>query len=516
MSKCTYLVALLMAVVCSACSFFVFQQNENIGQLTILHWNDFHAQNIPYDVTVSDSATGIEQTYKVGGTANLLSYMNHHRRGKSHVAVLNAGDDFQGTPISSISRGRSQIDLLNIIAPDAMVLGNHEFDYGLENLKENIKVATYPILAANLYDSTAGMTFAPPYVVKQCGGVKIGIIGLLPPDLSILTLTENLAGTTMLNIDSVVTIYANQLKNQYEVDLVVILSHMGFDQDTSLAMRRGDIDVIVGGHSHTPLFKPFKKNRTIICQSGSRGRYLGKLDLTVDLMGDSVLTHTGELIETKLGVYPIDSVTETKVLAFEKLVDEELSEVIGTLAVDWKRSSISESNIGNWEADVMREFAGTDIALMNSGGLRKDLRAGPITRRDIWEINPFGNTFVTFSISGDTLLRMLEWQAARRGEFMQVSGLGYSFDPSQPSGKMVVEARVNGAAIEPSKMYSIVTNNYVADHIRELLGIRDEFITSVSTNAIDRDVFIHHIEQHKTISSRIEGRVIQIENTNNR
>jgi len=285
---------------------------------------------------------------------------------------------------------------------------------------------------------------------------------------------------------------------------------MGVDQDTLLASRHSNIDVIVGGHSHTALFKPFKKNRTIICQAGSWGRYLGNLDLTVDLVGDSVLTYAGELIETKLGVYPIDSVTETKVLAFEEIVDKELSEVIGTLTVDWKRSSRSESNIGNWEADVMREFARTDVALMNSWGIRKDLRSGPITKRDIWEINPFGNMFVTFSISGDTLLRMLEWQAAHKGEFMQVSGLEYSFDQGRPFGKMVVEARVDGATVEPRKMYSIVTNNYVAGHVRELLGIHDEFIDPVSTSAVDRDVFIHYIEQHKTITSHIEGRVTQI------
>jgi 2',3'-cyclic-nucleotide 2'-phosphodiesterase/3'-nucleotidase len=94
---------------------------------------------------------------------------------------------------------------------------------------------------------------------------------------------------------------------------------------------------------------------------------------------------------------------------------------------------------------------------------------------------------------------------------MQVSGLRYSFDPSQPFGKKLMEARVNGAAIEPGRMYSIVTNNYVSGHVRQLLDIHDGFIMSINTSAIDRDVFIHYIEQHKNISSRVEGRVIQIE-----
>ncbi|MEK9137409.1 MAG: metallophosphoesterase, partial [Bacteroidota bacterium] len=109
---------------------------------------------------------------------------------------------------------------------------------------------------------------------------------------------QNLVGTRMLDVDSVLSYHSGRLRREDKVDLVVVISHMGLGPDTMLALRRNDVDVIVGGHSHIPLFAPIKKNRTVVVQAGSWGRYVGKLDLVIDLEGDSILSHSGELIET--------------------------------------------------------------------------------------------------------------------------------------------------------------------------------------------------------------------------
>jgi 5'-nucleotidase / UDP-sugar diphosphatase len=478
---------------------------EPVANLTILHWNDFHAHNIPFDVVENDTSTGEKTTVKVGGSANFLGYINALRNGKDNVIVLNAGDDFQGTPISGITKGQSQIDLLNIIHPDAITLGNHEFDYGLENLRSRIHQAGYTILAANLFDSTAGTTVAPPRAVKHVGNIKVGLIGLVPPDLPILTLRSAVRGTRMLDVDSVLNIHIRKLKDEDHVNLIVLLSHMGVGADTVLAGRRSDIDVIIGGHSHTALFSPIRKNRTIICQAGSAGRYLGRLNLIVDLRGDSVLSWTGDLVETKLGIYPEDTRAQGTVRAQESLVDSELNEVIGTLLSDWKTKFDEECNTGNWEADVLRAFAKTDIALINSGGLRKSMFAGPIRRRDIWEMNPFSNTLVCFTVRGDTLLRMLEWQAAGKGELMQVSGLRYRFDPEREFGRKLLSVTVNDYPLDPKKAYSLVTNNYVADHTIEFLGIQTGSLNDLGVS--DRDILIRYIQEHKSITSAVEGRI---------
>jgi 2',3'-cyclic-nucleotide 2'-phosphodiesterase (5'-nucleotidase family) len=194
-------------------------------------------------------------------------------------------------------------------------------------------------------------------------------------------------------------------------------------------------------------------------------------------------------------------------MGFESLVEQDLNTVIGTLAADWRTSFDEESNTGNWEADVFREFAGTDIGLVNSGGLRKSMFAGTITKRDIWEMNPFGNTLVTFTLSGRQLLQMLEWQASKKGELMQISGLRYNYDPDAPDGKKVIEATTNGRGVDTQRSYTAVTNNFVAGHAKQLLGIEPGTITDLY--AIDRDVLIDYVLRHGTISSTVEGRIVR-------
>ena len=481
-----------------------------LATLTILHWNDFHSQNVPLKIVVRDSLpTSRDSVYYVGGTATLLGYIRQFKGGRNDVAVLNAGDDFQGTPISSITNGRSQIELMNIISPDAVTLGNHEFDYGLENLETNLRLAVYPIINANIFDQRNGRNFLKPYLVKTFGKVKVGIIGLIAPDLPILTMRETLKGLEMLNHVQAVRKYVAELKKE-PVDLIVVLSHIGIDVDKALADSVADINVIVGGHSHTPLFQPIKRNRAVICQAGTRGRWLGKLDLVVDLAGDSVYSYEGKLVETVVGKVKPDSVTAAKVTELENAVGKELGKVIGTLEVDWVRKDNEESNIGNWSADAMREFAQTDIAFLNSGSLRKDLYAGNITSRDIWEIHPFNNQFVTFKVSGKTLRDMIAWQAATKGEFMQVSGIRYTYDSSKPFGQQVLSIDLHGKVVDEGRMYSIVTNNYVGGHLHDFFGIPEKGIKLASLQKVDHDLFVDAVRKQGRVSSGVEGRIVDV------
>ncbi len=482
---------------------------RQIAHLTILHWNDFHAQNIPWTVRGDDGAA--PSPHLVGGAAALLGMINLYRDGRNDVAVFNAGDDFQGTPISSFTSGRSQVTLMNLIAPTAVTLGNHEFDYGADSIKSVFATTTFPVVVSNLVRIDNERPFALPYEVKVCGGVRLGIVGALPPDLSLLTFAKNIAGYRIRDIDSSLNLYIPILKRDQHVDLIILLSHMGVDQDTALALRRGDIDVIVGGHTHTALFHPIRKNRTVIVQAGSKGQYLGKLDLMVDLAVDSIVSYNGSLIETSSGSVRPDSAAAALVAGYEAVVESRLGETIGTLRTDWERQTGKrvEMNLGNFECDVTRDAAATDIAFQNVGGMRRDLPAGPIRVRDIWEINPFGNTIVTFSVRGDSLRKMLEWQAGiSPREFAQVSGVAYVYDSSLPKGSTLVSASVSGRAIVDSASYSVATNNYIGSHLHDFFGISASSIILHETGMIDRDVIIAYVRKKGTISSAVEGRIV--------
>lgn len=486
--------------------------DKNAARLTILHWNDFHAQNVPMKIKRTDKA-GTDSTYLVGGTATLLGYINQIRNGRSDVTVFNAGDDFQGTPISTFTSGRSQAVLMNLISPSAVTLGNHEFDYGIDSLKSVFASTSYPIVLSNLVNIKTGLTFALPYEIKQFGDVKVGILGATPSDLELLTFRKNIEGYRIRDIDSSLNLYISEMKKQHHPDIIVLISHMGVDQDTLLATRRRDIDVIVGGHTHTPLLRPIKKNRTIVVQAGSKGQYLGKLDLVIDRSGDSVFAYTGELIEMVCKSITPDSIAAAKVAEYEAIVDERLGEVIGTLTTRWDRQIgyRVESNIGNFECDVTRTATKTDVAFQNVGGIRKDLDAGPIKVRDIWEINPFGNTFVTFSVRGEVLKQMIEWQAGiQPREFTQVSGVDYVYDSSKPKGSQLVSVTVNGVPVADTVLYSISTNNYIGSHLKDFFGIEESAVRITETGIVDRDAIIEYIRKNPVISSWIEGRIVDI------
>lgn len=483
--------------------------SKSRAALTVLHWNDFHAQNIPFKVR--DAAT--DSAYYVGGLAAFSGYVDSIRRIRPNVVLFNGGDEFQGTPISSISSGSSQIDLMNMIHPNGVTLGNHEFDYGMESLRANIQRATYPILCANVVSTSTNLSLGLLFDVQQIGAVIVGIIGVAPPDLGLLTFTKNLEGYRVREVDSSITIALADMRARVEPDLIVLLSHMGLGEDTLLAMRRSEFDLIVGGHSHTSLHQPMKKNGTIIVQAGSLGRYLGELNLVIDLNGDSVLSHEGHLIETVAGGPAPDQEIARRVAAYEAVVESKLGEVIGTLLTRWDRRGGGkvEMNIGNFECDVMRHAAQTDIAIHNVGGIRKDLDAGPVRVRDIWEINPFGNTLVTFTVTGSMLRAMFEFQAGvSPREFAQVSGLRYRYDSRKPRGQMLLSLEVNGRPVEDSRNYTICTNNYIGSHLDAFFGLHPSSITIEETGLVDRDVIIDYIRAHPRIDSRLEGRITDL------
>jgi 2',3'-cyclic-nucleotide 2'-phosphodiesterase (5'-nucleotidase family) len=497
----------------------VFAQ-ENVKDVTILHWNDFHAKNLPTRGTKKDSATGESITYYYGGTSNVLGYINKFRDEKS--LVFNAGDDFQGTPISNFTRGKSQIELLNLFNLDAFVIGNHEFDYSQYSLDSALKLANFNVLSANVYNKLTGTTFGKTYIIKEVNGVKIGILGISPPDLMELTIPKNVNDITMLNLDSVITTGISILKNE-GCDLIVLLTHEGVDNDKLLAEKYyKDVDVIVGGHSHTPLFRPVIDSGVVIVQAGSYSRWIGKLDLKVDTDKDTLIKYYGKLYETVMDSAIYDKAAEEKVENMVASISGDLMKVIGELKSDWKASYNKESNLGQYEADAFKNKTGADIGFINGGGLRKSLSMGAITISDIWEINPFSNEVNTFTVSGKALKQMLANNTRIRlnktkegdsGEILDVSGLIYKYDSKQmaiDSNNIMISYEVDGKPVDDNKTYTIVTNNFVVSQFKKFFGEIDEKPEFKNSGYLDRDIIIEAVQNQKVIDSKLEKRIIDI------
>ncbi|HEY3251734.1 MAG TPA: 5'-nucleotidase C-terminal domain-containing protein, partial [Ignavibacteria bacterium] len=283
-----------------------------------------------------------------------------------------------------------------------------------------------------------------------------------------------------------------------------------------------DVDIIVGGHTHNPLFKPERRNGVVIVQAGSYARWLGKLDLKVDIDKDTITSAFGRLIETVMDSSILDLAAAQKVNKMIEQYMPELNKIIGRLEADWKASFSEESNLGQFEADMFRQKTGADIAFINGGGLRKNLAKGDILVGDIWEINPFGNEVQTFTVSGKTLrqmiknnikLRLEKEKTGERLDILETSGLTYSYDSKKAlegSDDFIVSFNLGRSEIQDDVTYAIATNNYVISQFKKFFGEVDEKIEPKETGWIDRDLIIEAVKEQKVIKSVLEKRIVDV------
>jgi len=469
----------------------------DVPSIVILHWNDMHSANLPYKPGKAD--------YFVGGYANLAGYIDSLRNLYPQALVLNAGDDFQGSPVSNLTRGLSQILILNQIHPTGFTIGNHEFDYGADNLRDVLAQANFPVISSNLYDSTKNGLMVKPYIIVQSGPVKVAIIGVITGDLKTLVIPKNFKQIGILDPLTEIRKYVAEVEPLS--DLIILLSHYGAEEDSLLATQLTGVDVIIGGHSHSYLRQPLKVNNILICQAGSNGRNLGFLNVGVDKNQKVITSYSYKSIETKTGnVRPSQAVARV-VDSLEATIAGEMDKVIGQLVTDWKRDSHGESNIGDWICDATRAYFKTDMAFMNSGGIRKDLKAGPISVRDLWEISPFDNTINQIEVTGQQLKFMMQYRLDNPRDLLQVSGLNYEYNPTN---NKIVNLTVGGQPVADQKRYTFVTNNFVTGQFERFFGIAPADVKITPTNVVGRDILIEAVKVQKVIDSRVEKRIVAV------
>ncbi|MFA6619016.1 MAG: bifunctional UDP-sugar hydrolase/5'-nucleotidase [Candidatus Neomarinimicrobiota bacterium] len=485
MKRFTILLSLLMLVLV-ACS-------SNVADITILHWNDFHAHNISW-VPTNYNPEG----HMVGGYAVLDAYLDSLEKVYPGALKVNAGDDFQGSPISSMTKGYSQIEILNKVKPDFFTLGNHEFDYGWKNLDSlRRNEAKFMMYSANLLDSESGETVTPEFRIFKRDGYTFALIGITTPYLDELTIPKNLEGLKLADPAETVKNVMKKLESR-NIDLFIVVSHMGIGLDKKLAREVPEIDLIVGGHSHTYLREAVNENGVWIVQANAHGRYIGVTSFHVE---------KGEITELEMDyvetvtnkIRPSKDIAEI-VMRQEAALVEVMDEIIGQLETPWTRRGL-ETNLGNWIADAFRHKTRVDVAMMNNGGIRKDLAAGDIKVRDIWEISPFGNTLVTFEWTGKELWDAMD-KMTKSGRSMQVSGIQMTFKKD----KGLISAKVAGKNIDPDRVYTICMNNYSASQGEKYFGTKIDDV--LETGLIDRDVLLEEVRRNPNINSKVEGRLI--------
>ena len=466
--------------------------------LTILHFNDLHGQLEPFRTEGGKSA---------GGAARLAALIEKIRgentRLGRHTLLLVAGDLFLGSSLSALFKGEAELKFLNRIRPDAITLGNHEFDFGMGVLQERLKEAAFPVASANIYYKGEERLF-PPVIFKDIGGFRVAILGLITPDTAQLAHPDKITGITFGDPVTEANSLVSDIRNRS--DLLIALTHTGLEIDKRLAQEVPGLEVIIGGHDHIALPEPLKVGAVWICQAQYRGLFLGRLDLKIEgkkavKVGGALIPITEELAE--------DREVKEMVASYRGKFEHKLKEVVGRtgarLVGEPEKIRRMETNLGNLVADVMRKAAGTEIALVNGGSIRGSIEEGPVTLEDIWRVFPYDSQLARVELSGSEIEKVLNHSVGLgpglTGGFLQLSGLSFVIGPSGPE-----DIRIQGNPLERERYYSMAITDFMlagGDGYGHFQKGRNRLLRPFFI----RDLLLDYLKENKEISPTVEGRI---------
>ena len=452
--------------------------------LHILHTNDMHSRIESINRFDSTCRASDEEEGKCfGGVARVKTAIDEKKAelAGQNVVVLDAGDPFQGSLFYSTYKGAAEAEFMEQMGYDVMAVGNHEFDDGPSALADFIDAVTFPVISGNLgLDSEPLLTGkVGNHLVLEVGGKKIGIVSALATD----TVETSSPGPNVIFEDEIAALTADVEALKAEgVEMIIALNHVGLPKDLEIAAAVPGLDVVIGGHSHTLMTNddadtpayPTMVGGVPVAQAYAYTKFLGHLIVTFDDACD-VTADSGDPILLDASVTPnpafLERIAEMGAPIEElktRVVADSAAEIVGAREV----CRAEECQMGNLVADAMLDRVkdqGVTIAIQNGGGLRASIDSGEVTMGEVLTVLPFQNTLSTFTVSGAAMVEALENGVSQveegAGRFPQVAGMKYTFDTSAEAGSRVSDVLVadgdDFVPIDLSKMYNVVSNNYV-------------------------------------------------------
>lgn len=478
----------------------VSEANDLTDQVVIYHTNDMHG--------ALEEGSG---KFSIAQTAAL-------KENTEHAFLVDAGDATQGVPLASITKGKDVIRLMNMAGYDAMCLGNHEFDYDMQILQENIGLAEFPILGANaLYNGApVGQTDQQngAYTILETGGRKIGVFGLITKDTSTKANPEVVGQIDFTDEVETAKEQIDILEEQ-DVDAIIALGHLGNEGGTSCTSEdlaqamtgeyQGKLDAIIDGHSHT--IENNEVNDVQIVQTGYNMRGVGKLTLQFTDGEEDEVTVTEELLQPDES-YASDAEIQALLSQILEEQEQELAQTIcetGTaLWGGWiENAAISrraQCNLGELAAEAFRvqaeravsmlseeeraEYQEDILAVVNGGGVRDQIPNGYVTKKHVLTVFPFSNTMMVKAVTPQQLFEILELSVRSHsaqdtatgmvscnddGGFLQTAGFCFTYDPAKPEGEKIIRLWIPGneedielSRDDTEKKYLLATNSFIA------------------------------------------------------
>ncbi len=460
---------------------------EAEGAIVILHSNDTHGAIEGYA-----KIAALEAMYEAAGAT---------------VYLMDAGDFSQGETSVSASLGMTAIELMNLVGYDVAAPGNHEFDYGYENLAKLADTAEFPILAANI-TYNGELAFGDNLVLETEDGVKLGVFGLDTPEAKTKSHPAKTVGVEFASSDDMYAVAQAQVDEltAAECDYIICLGHLGIDDETAANANRSidllakvtGIDLFIDGHSHSTLEQiaavtnsERKVGDTIVTSTGEKFNNIG----VVTLKDGEITTET---VSAEAVAVPEDSAPAARAAAIRAEIEKEYGATFATteILLNGERdpgNRTEETNLGNLITDAILWYATKDgedmgvpaenvVALTNGGGIRATIEAGDITKNDVNTVLPFGNTVAYVIVEGEALLEALEASTfctpTAIGGFPQVSGIEFTVDTTKEfdqgdqypgseyyapkSINRVTINSINGKDFDPEATYAVVTNDFTA------------------------------------------------------
>ncbi len=489
-------------------------QSAPDNKLVILHTNDTHSQILP-------GADGL------GGVMRRKAVIDSVRAAEKNVLLVDAGDMVQGTLFFYLYGGKVEQEISNILGVETRILGNHEFDNGIDSLAAVLALSEAENLSANYnLDNTPLAGMFQPYSIKEYGGKRIGIMGINLDPTGIIT-PGNYEGLEFLPIVATANVTAEKLRKEEGVDAVIAISHIGYNPkgligDSVLATNSRGIDIIIGGHSHDTIdpateqgarrsrLRNLDGEEVLVVQTGKSGRRLGKIEINLDSLGLGGRPKY-ELIKVD-GRYDgyHDAKLEATIDRYKAGVDSLMQLWVGETDDELEAE---DDELLNYFTDFIydrgKELApGIDLAIANKGGLRTNLPEGKVSKGHIINMVPFRNFITVTDVKGSDLLEVFDVMAMTDGNGVS-RNVRVKYEKDDKTAR-ATDVRIDGRKIDPNRTYRVATIDYLAKGGDYMTGLTRGNTVAVSSEPVFEDL-INYISVNKTIGGDDDARWTEVD-----
>ena len=479
-------------------------------KITLLHSNDMHGDFMPE----------FKNGKVTGGLSRLSGYVKKSRETDPNVIYAIAGDMFRGSIIDSEYLGLSTIDLVNLLAPDVATIGNHEVDYGLAHLLFLEKCARFPIINADLFVTINNTRLFTPYINIEVDGMKILFIGILTEEVISQTKGENVIGS-FIGIEEAAS-EVEKICNSYnglDIDLTVLLTHIGFEEDKKLASLidpSWGIDIIIGGHSHTFITEPAIENGILIVQAGTGTDQIGRFDLIIDTLNNCIDSYRWTPVPINEDTCPRDERMEEFIGSIKAQTDLKYAKVVANFDYELEHPDRwMQTELGGVFADAMKDSLAVDLFFMGSGSVRKKHMGPIVTLQDFTECYPYDGKSYGVKLTGAQLKKALlhiyrdaAW-LGNHTEFYQLSkGMHVIYSKSRHE---LLKCELNGDEVRDDLIYNVGIQEFHYNNLPEFFNLSYEEVKANGEPMIlttsDVQTLLEYFKNNKHLGFDVEGRL---------